>query len=106
MAVVEKKRIRWTAAPDPDIVAHRVYALPAGQSVDIATDQYAAVPMPETSVIAPDDFVAGTFSGDVNYEVSIYAVDDVGNLSDAAVVNSPFDFIAPGAPTDIVVENV
>ncbi|MFX0194559.1 MAG: hypothetical protein ACFFCW_00430 [Candidatus Hodarchaeota archaeon] len=106
MATVKKKRIKWTPASDPDIVAHWVFVVPEGQAIDPALTPYVQVDMPMAEILAPDDFPSDTFAGDQNYEVGICAVDDVGNLSDLTVVPSPFDFIAPGAPTNIIVENI
>lgn len=107
MAIVKKKRISWTPALDADIVSHRVFVEPEGNTIDPTGTNYVEVGIGEAQeVILPDAFPSGTFIGDGNYIVGIVAVDDVGNLSDVSVVTSPFDFIAPSAPTDIVVENV
>ncbi len=106
MSDVKKKRIRWTAANDSDIVAHRLIVAPEGVELTKDTTPMIEVAMPTTQVIAPDDFPEGTFGEDTNYRIGIFSVDDVGNTSDIAMVTSPFDFIAPGAPTDVIVENV
>lgn len=106
MPIVKNKRISWTAAPDADIVEHRVYVVEASENIDQENTSYVSVPMPTTEIEAPNGFPAGTFSGDVNYKVGICSVDDVGNMSDLVVVESPFDFIAPGVPSDITVTNI
>ena len=107
MSKVKKKKIRWTPAGDSDIVAHRVFVAHEGDEIDTARNIYVEVPIgDEQSVILPDDFPPGTFADEGNYIVGICAVDDVGNEGDLALVASPFDFIAPGAPTDLIVENL
>jgi hypothetical protein len=105
MAIVKKKRITWTPAPDAAIVKHRVYVTD-GVDIDPKVDQYIEVLMPHTSILLPDEFPAGTFEGEGNYIIGVSAIDDVGNEGDLAIVASPFDFIAPGVPTNLVVENV
>lgn len=106
MSRVKKKRVRWTPAADPDIVAHKIFVTPEGEEIDPAVTPFVQVDMPNASVLLPDDFPDGTFSGDGNYIVGVCAVDDVGNEGDIALVASPFDFIAPGVPTNLVVENI
>lgn len=105
MAEIRKKRVRWTAAPDADVVSHRVRVGLEGAALDYGSP-YVQVDMPETSIILPDSFPAGTFDLDQNYTLGISAVDDVGNEGDIVEVASPFDFVAPGVPTEIVVENI
>ena len=106
MAVVRKKRVRWDADPNtPDIIAHKVYVAKEADVLDYASPNV-QVTMPQTEIILPDAYPPGTFDEDVNYQVGISAVDDVGNESNIVIVTAPFDFIAPGAPSNIVVENV
>ena len=106
MARVKKKRVSWTPAPDADIVKHRVYVSQADMNLDILTDSFIELDIPTASVLLPDDFPAGTFVGEGNFTVGVSAIDDVGNEGDVAIVASPFDFIAPGVPTNLIVENV
>jgi len=103
---VKKKRLTWTAAPDSDIVSHRVFVGNEGETIDPKTSPYVEVVMPKTSILLPDDFPSETFEGEGNYILGVCAVDDVGNEGDLALVASPFDFIAPGVPTNLVVENI
>ncbi len=103
---VKKKKLSWKPAPDSDVVAHRVFVEREGETIDPATFSYIEVAMPKTSILLPDDFPSGTFGGEGNYILGVCAVDDVGNEGDLAMVASPFDFIAPGVPTDLVVENI
>lgn len=106
MGDVKKKRIRWTPAEDADISFHRVVVAPEGIELTKDIQPFVDVAMPTAEIILPDAFPPGTFSGDENYFIGVFSFDDVGNSSDMAVVTSPFDFIAPGAPTDLIVENV
>lgn len=106
MADVKKKKIKWTTANDADIVTHRVVVAPEDVELTKETQPFVDIAMPEAEIVLPDAFPAGTFSAEGNYHVGVFSVDDVGNTSDIAVVASPFDFIAPGAPTDLIVENV
>jgi predicted transcriptional regulator len=101
---VKQKRIRWTASIAADVVAHRVYV---AKDPDMPTysSLHVEVAMPKTEVLAPNDFPAGTFSEDVVYNIGITAVDDVGNESNMEVASSPFDFIAPDAPTNVIIED-
>ena len=106
MAIVNSKKISWDAAPDADIVKHWVFAVPEGQTIDPKSTPHVEITMPTTEIVAPDDFPAGTFSGDSNYTIGLVAVDDVGNMSDLVTVSAPFDFIAPGAPSNIIVTDI
>lgn len=105
MAIVKKKRITWDGSPDADVVAHRIYVVKEGETLQQGISPSTAVDMPTLEIILPDAFPPGTFDMDVNYQVAISAVDDVGNESDAVVVSHPFDFIAPAPPSNISVEN-
>lgn len=105
MAVIKKKRVKWTAAPDADVVAHRVRVEHESEPLDNLS-LFVEIPMPTCEVILPDAFPAGTFAAEGNYNLGICAVDDVGNEGDIIMVASPFDFVAPGVPTLIVVENI
>jgi hypothetical protein len=105
VAKVKKKRVSWTPAIDADIVKHKVYVSEADLELDIYTDDFIIIDMPTCSVLLPDEFPAGTFVGEGNFTVGVSAIDDVGNEGDVAIVASPFDFIAPGVPTNLIVEN-
>lgn len=101
MASIKKKRLSWNPPTDVDVVAHMVYV---GTGEEFTSG--IRVDMPRTSLVLPDDFPPGTFAEDVNYTVGIAAVDDVGNEGDMAIVANPFDFVAPGVPTNLIVEDI
>ena len=102
---VVKKRISWDAGTTADIVAHRIY-VEKDPTVPTYSSVYVDISMPQTYITVPDDFPAGTFDEDVVYIVGVSSVDDVGNESDIITVSSPFDFVAPDAPTNIVIEDL
>lgn len=104
MAKVISKRISWTAATTPDIVAHRVYVEPEGTLIDYNSFN-TTVDMPKTDIVVPGEF-PGWPMEEGNYGVGISSVDDMGNESDITIISSPFDFSAPDAPTGVVVEDV
>lgn len=106
MATVKKKKISWTPPSDVDVVSHKLWVVDAGATIDPNSPANLTIPMPQTSVVLPDDFPAGTFSEDKNYKVGVCAVDDVGNRGDIAEFVNPFDFVAPGVPTNLIVEDV
>jgi len=105
MAVVKKKRVRWTLPNDSDLVATRVRVNGTDGTIFLS-DPFIDVPFPEAEIILPDAFPPGTFDLDTNYIVGLSSIDDVGNEGDIIEVSSPFDFVAPGVPTQIVVENI
>lgn len=104
MAKVIKKRIKFIPSDGVDVVSHRVYVAPDPDELNYASPMV-EVAMPADSVVVPDDF-PGFPLRDVQYQVGVTAVDDVGNESDMAIVTAPFDFDAPSAPTGVVIEDV
>ena len=102
---VIKKKIRWDAGTAPDITAHRVY-VEKDPTIPTYTSVFAEILVPQTYVVVPDDFPVGTFDEDTTYIMGVSSVDDVGNESDIITVSSPFDFVAPDAPTNITIEDL
>lgn len=101
MAKVLNKTFSWTVSNSPDVVGHNVY-VKTGTVAPTYTDlkQYYALPV--ASVNLPDGFTGfPLFDGD--YMIGVSAVDDWGNESDIVSIKSPFDFIAPNAPTNLKV---
>lgn len=104
MAKVVKKEIYWDPPADPDVTAVRMYV-----EEDPATPDYNS-PMLEfagttTTVTVPDE-TPGFFDKEAVYNIGISFVDDQGNESDITVVSSPFDFIAPSAPSGVGVRAI
>lgn len=97
MAKIAKKEIYWLPVEGADVMGYRVYAVAQGTPFSYALPFIGSV---DASVVAPDDFPAGTFDADITYDIFITAVDDVGNESDPLALSAPFDFVAPNPPTD------
>lgn len=104
MSKVIKKQLKWDAPTEPDVVAHRVYVSQDPTPVDY-NSQYHEVPMPKLDLMIPDEF-PGFPMGDALYNLGLSKVDDAGNESNMAVLQSPFDFDAPSAPTGFVIVDV
>jgi len=98
MARIQKKRIRWT--PGDQAVSHRVYI---SQEEPTYGSPQSEVKMPKTEIILPDEWPGTLLEGD--YYVGISSLDDLGNETDIVVVTTPFDFVPPGLPSDIVIED-
>lgn len=103
MPKVIKKNIRFMVSTDVDVVAHRVYVAANPDALDF-TSPMAEVPMPEDKVLVPDNF-PGFPLRDTDYQIGVTSVDDVGNESDMTVIQHPFDFSAPSAPSQVWVED-
>lgn len=100
MARVKSKTLSWNAGIAADIVAHRIYVSTSGVDPNYGS-QNIDISMPVTSVVLPDEF-AGFPLIDGLYKLGISSVDDMGNESDITVISNPLDFIAPDAPTNLV----
>lgn len=103
MAKVRTRRLSWNASPDTDIVSYKVYVAKEGTTLD-----YSSVNVTATGLFVdiPSAFPAGTFATPGNYQLGVAAVDSQENESDMAVLVSPFDFVAPRPPTNLVVSKV
>lgn len=102
MAKIKQRRIAWTAPPTGDVVAHRVYWEQEGTPVGYDS-QFVEVPMPKVELFIPSE--APALDGvDGTYNIGVTAVDNVGNESDFLEGVIFFDFVAPDAPTNLVVE--
>ena len=99
MAKVTKKKIKFVPSASEDVVAHRIYVAPDPDELTFASPMV-EVTMPDTEVIVPDEF-PGFPLRDVEYKIGVTAVDDIGNESDMTIVQAPFDFSAPDAPTGV-----
>jgi hypothetical protein len=99
MSKVVSKTIKWTASTSPDVVGYKLY-FSTGTVIDYASS-FKDVGN-KTSEVVPAD-VPDFPIYDGNIMVGISAYDEVGNESDIAVVTSPFDFVAPDAPTNLAV---
>jgi len=102
MARVRKKRVRWNASTTPDVAGYKLYWAIGGEvNYDCDCAEVGNV----TEIILPD-YVSSfpLIAGDV--ELGITAVNHAGNESDITKFFAHFDFSAPDAPTDLVVEDM
>lgn len=102
MAKIKKRTISWGASTATDVTGYKLYwAVGANANVDYLSS-FADVGN-KVSIVIPDD--VPTFPlVDNQMSLGVTAYDDIGNESDMTVVkNVPFDFVAPDAPTNLVV---
>ena len=104
MAKIIKKTLSWTPGAAADIVATKLYWC-SEEEVLTYDSPNVTIDMPATEITLPED--APNFPlEEGNFQIGITSVDDVGNESDIAELAVPFDFAAPDAPTNLVVEDV
>jgi hypothetical protein len=102
MAYIKPKTMMWGASSDPDVVSYVIrWAIPP----EIINYDAAVNPGVDvgkvTSVKLP---LAGMPDIDGQLTLGVTAKDDAGNESDPAEGTFPFDFKAPAAPTNLVVQ--
>lgn len=103
MAKVLKRRVRWPASNAVDVVGYKVYWVVGGGQIDYSSENFVQVPANVSQIAIPDQIPAlADVEDDVTIGVS--AIDDIGNESDVTSVTVPFDFAAPDAPANVVVE--
>ena len=102
MAKILQRTISWDPSPATDVVGYNLYwAVGADAVVDYLSDH--ANVGNKTNVVIPDDVAEFPLVEDV-MSLGVTAFDDIGNESDmTSVQNVPFDFVAPDAPTNLVV---
>jgi nitrogen fixation-related uncharacterized protein len=102
MAKIRKRKVRWNPSNAAGVVGYRLYWA-VGEEADYESE-FADIGN-VTEVILPDEVPSfPTVAGDI--ELGVTAVDHIGNESDMAKFSAPFDFTAPDAPTDLVVETI
>jgi hypothetical protein len=100
MAKFKKWKIRWNSPLTPDVSGYKLYWSVNGD-VDYDSDFIEVGSV--TEVILPDDVSAFPRIGK-ELELGLTAVSHTGNESDMTKFSAQFDFTAPDAPTDPVVE--
>jgi len=102
MARIQGKKVSWTPSVSPDVVAHNLRAC-----LETDTMDYSLAPVRIDLPLSEYD-LPGAFSmpEDTNYKLGLSSIDDVGNESDISEVVVPLDFIAPDAPTNILVLDI
>lgn len=93
MALIKSKTISWNPSSSSDVVSYNVRCKVNDGEPFSYSDEAISVNSP--SIVAPDDFPAGTFEVETDYLVGVSAVDDMGNESDITELASPFDFMPP-----------
>ncbi|MFO7736898.1 MAG: hypothetical protein R6V46_00350 [Desulfatiglandaceae bacterium] len=102
MSKIRKRKVRWNPSNSAGVVGYRLYWA-VGQAADYASE-FADIGN-VTEVILPDEVPSFPMvAGDI--ELGVTAVDHIGNESDMAKFSAPFDFTAPDAPTDLIVETI
>jgi hypothetical protein len=102
MAKIRKKRLRWKASTDPNVVGYKLYwALIQGVDYDSASVNIGNV----TGIVLPDNvssfpLVAGEM------ELGLTAINQEGNESDMALLSARIDFSVPAPPTDVTLEDI
>ncbi len=102
MAKIRKRRIRWSGSHGSKVVGYKLYwAVDEGVNYDSDCSEIGNV----TEVVLPDNvpsfpLVAGTI------ELGVTSINEVGNESDMTKLSTPFEFSAPDAPRDLVVEPI
>jgi hypothetical protein len=101
MTKIRTKRVRWDSSTSPDVAGYKLYwAIGQGVNYDSDFAEMGNV----TEVILPDDVPSfPRVAGDI--EIGVTAVNYRGNESDMSVFSAPFDFTAPEAPLNLVVED-
>ena len=110
MAKVRSIRIRFRPSGSPDVLSYKMYYIehdPTGvDTLDYSSPSVdLGLPVADADgYIRVDVSTLGLFS-DGRYDFGIVAVDDAGNESSmTTILDYPFDFVAPDAPTDLAVE--
>ena len=97
MSYVKPKKIVWVNSTATDVVAHRVYVVDEGGSIDPVSTQHVEVPVPTNEYEMP-----GTFDiTEGRRKVGVAAVDATGNISNTIEQVFDFDFLPPIPPTNL-----
>jgi hypothetical protein len=99
---IRKKRIRWVPSSDAGVTRYRLYWSKDG---DASYDSDYADLGPVTEVILPDGIPSfPLIAGEMGLGVT--AFNEPGNESDMTKTAANFNFLAPDAPRDVMVEDV
>lgn len=101
MAKLKQIQIKWSPAPEGDVVQYKVYAATGGSPVNYTAPFSVVHPASKPLggdgkyfLDIPADFPTLPLLDEV-YEFGACAVDDFGNEGDLLVIAGPLDFVAP-----------
>lgn len=97
MSKVKTYNIAWAAPADVDVVGYNLRWKWGSAPNGVEVPYYIAGKATTTLAIP----VPGMQANEGQLYLSLTAVDDVGNESDPAVLNFPFDIVAPAPPTNL-----
>ncbi len=100
MAKVKNVMLSFGASGSSDVVGYKLYMEVSPSVLDYTSNSF---DLGNTTSIDLST-LPGMTSNDGVYNLGITSVDDAGNESSMTLLNDvPLDFIAPDAPTDIVI---
>ena len=102
MAKIKRRKLRWKPSASPQVIGYKLYWSEDGE-VDYGSS--CAKLGNVTEVVLPDG-VDGFKPGSGPLELGITAVDELGNESDFITLTAPYQFNAPQAPEDLLIETV
>ena len=100
MAKLRKTRIRWNPSATSNLEDYKLYWTVGGV---VNYDSDSVQLGNATEVILPDNVTSFPLVTD-DIQLGITAVNEMGNESDMTILTFPFNFTAPNAPMDPVVE--
>ena len=108
MAKVREVKVRFKPSGSPDVVNYKMYYTDAGAILDYSSLFVdLGSPAPEADGFVRVDIAKLGIFTDGRYDIGLVAVDDAGNESAMdKVLDVPFDFVAPDAPTESAVERI
>jgi len=103
MAKIVKRTLSWSPSAATDLAGYRLYwAIGANATIDYDSNHVDLQNV--TGIVIPDDVPSVFPLAEPILSIGVSAFDVIGNESDITVVqNVPFDFVAPDAPTNLVV---
>lgn len=103
MSLIKKRYAKWEQPTNTDVVSHIVYAAKPGVTFSYDLPHFIEVAMPALQCELPGT-MASLFDVEGDYQIFCVAKDKTGNISDAEVKVSFFDFNPPSAPSGLTIE--
>ena len=102
MSRMKKRKLCWEASESEQVVGYRLYWAAGG---DVSYDSPFVVLGNVTEVVVPDDITGFSHKGGP-IEFGVTAVDELGNESDLAAFQAPYQFNIPLAPKGVWIESL